>query len=87
MSIFKIIRPEIAKALSNRVVICLAICLAIACISLIWAVFSALFDTGRAMLAPLIIIPLAKGLSYYVEILVRYCRPDWFKPTSIDQPE
>ncbi len=79
MAIIEILKPEKAQALSNRVVIGLAICLAIGCLALIWATISALWKAGHPLLALLIMTPLGTGLGHYSVATIRYCRPDWFK--------
>lgn len=79
MAIIEILKPEKAQALSNRVVMGLAICLVVGSLALIWATMSALWKAGRPLLALLNMTPLGTGLAHYSMASIRYCRPDWFK--------
>jgi hypothetical protein len=79
VSIIEIIKPEHARALSNRSVIALAATMAIGCLALIWSTMSALLNGGHPLLALLIVTPLGTGLGHYCLSTIRYCRPGWFK--------
>ncbi|MGP0171150.1 hypothetical protein ACSVIJ_04630 [Pseudomonas sp. NCHU5208] len=86
MPIRKLISPERAQALSDPVVIGLALSLAVVCLALIWTVFSTLVDSGHIVTSILVMLPLAKGLSHYSEVTLRYFRPGWFIPIPGDAP-
>jgi hypothetical protein len=81
MILVRIIKRERVEALSDRVVICLVVCLVMGCIALAWATTCALVNAGHPLLALLTFAPLGTGLGMYCVEATRYCRPKWFKPS------
>jgi len=82
MALIHIIKQERAQALSDRVVWCLIVVSALACVALTVGTMSVLVTAGYWWLALLIIGPLGTGLGHTAIEWVRYCRPQWFKPES-----
>lgn len=82
MPLIHVIRQNKAQALSNKAVWVLIAVIGLACLALIGATMTVLFQTGYWWLALLIVGPLGTGLGHTSSQLIRYCRPNWFKPKN-----
>jgi hypothetical protein len=82
MALIHVIKQDKAQALSDKTLWILIAVFGSACLALIVATMTVLVDAGFWWLALLIIGPLGTGIGHTSIEWLRYCRPQWFKPTD-----